>query len=85
MLCERPVLVKATPTDLKERFSLYTQGMAASMGNSLKKSASGFLDEQKDKAGQQVEDWVDEQKDSLFEALKQSLMDWLKEAIHFNS
>ncbi|NMC47805.1 MAG: hypothetical protein GYA52_13340 [Chloroflexi bacterium] len=85
MLSERPVLVKATPTDIKERFALYTQGMAASMGNSLKKSASGFLDEQKDKAGQQVEDWVDEQKDSLFEALKQSLMDWLKEAIHFNS
>lgn len=85
MLSERPVLVKATPTDLKERFALFTQSMAASMGDSLKKSASGFLDEQKDKASQQVEDWVDEQKDSLFEALKQSLMDWLKEAIHFNS
>jgi hypothetical protein len=85
MLSERPVLVKATPTDLKERFSLYTQGVASSAGNSLKKSASGFIDEQKDKASQQVEDWVDEQKDSLFDALKQSLLDWLKGAINLNS
>jgi len=85
MLSERPVLVKATPTEIKERLSLYAQSFFSSAGNSLKNSAAGFLDKQKDKASQQVENWVDEQKDSLFETLKQSLLEWLKEAINLDA
>ncbi len=82
MLSERPVLVQAIPTNLKERISLYLEGLFSSAGSSLKKSADSIIDTQKEKASQKVEEWVDEQKDSLFEMIKNSFMEWLKEAIN---
>ena len=82
MLNERPVLVKAVPTDLKERVSLYMQGFAQSAGDSLKNSAEDIIEEQKEKAGQEVEEWVDEKKESLFTMLKDSFMEWLDEALN---
>lgn len=82
MLSERPVLVKAVPTDLKERLSLYMQGAAQSAGESLKNSAENIIEEQKDKASQEVEEWVDEKKESLFTMLKDSFMEWLDEALN---
>jgi len=82
MLSERPLFIRAIPSDLKERISLYTSGIFSSAGDSIKDSAQDIVDEQKDKAGQQVKEWANEQKDSLLETLKQSLMDWLKEALN---
>jgi hypothetical protein len=82
LLSERPVLVKATPTDLQERLSLYAQNFFTSAGQSLKNSAEGILESQKEKASQEVEDWVDEQKESLFTMLKESFLKWLNEALN---
>lgn len=82
MLSERPLFLRAIPSDLKERLSLYTSGIFSSAGESIKDSAQNIVDEQKDKAGQQVKEWANEQKESLLESLKQSLLDWLKEALN---
>ena len=84
MLNERPVLVKAIPSDLKERLSLYLQGLFTSASQSIKNSTEDILETQKEKASQQVEEWVDEQKDSLFEMLKESLLEWLQEALNLD-
>ena len=81
MLSERPVLVKAIPTDLQERASLYAQGLITSAGQSLKSSANEIVESQKEKASQEVENWVDEQKESLFTMLKESFMEWLDKAL----
>jgi len=82
MLSERPVLVKAVPTDLKERLSLYLQGVAYNAGESLKGTAEDIIETQKEKASQQVEEWVDEKKESLFTMLKDSFMEWLDDALN---
>ncbi len=82
MLSERPVLVKAIPTDLKERLSLYMQGLFTSAGQSLKSSAEDIVESQKEKASQKAEDWVNEQKESLFTMLKESFMEWLDNALN---
>ncbi len=82
MLSERPVLVKAIPTDLQERASLYAQGLVTSAGQSLKSSANEIVESQKEKASQKVEDWVDEQKESLFSMLKESFMEWLDKTLN---
>jgi len=36
----------------------------------------------KKKASQEVENWVDEQKESLFTMLKESFLKWLNEALN---
>ncbi|MGV8025994.1 MAG: hypothetical protein AB2L18_05510 [Anaerolineaceae bacterium] len=82
LLSERPVLVKAIPTDLQERASLYAQGLVTSAGQSLKSSAQGIVESQKEKASQQVENWVDEKKESLFSMLKESFMEWLDKTLN---
>jgi hypothetical protein len=82
MLSERPVLVKAIPTDLQERASLYAQGLVTSAGQSLKSSAQGIVESQKEKASQEVENWVDEKKESLFSMLKESFMEWLDKTLN---
>lgn len=82
MLSERPVLVKAIPTDLQERASLYAQGLVTSAGQSLKSSANEIVESQKEKASQKVENWVDEQKESLFSMLKESFMEWLDKTLN---
>ncbi|MHB8807128.1 MAG: hypothetical protein ACYC59_06055 [Anaerolineaceae bacterium] len=82
MLNERPVLVKAIPTDLQERASLYAQGLVTSAGQSLKSGANEIVESQKEKASQKVENWVDEQKESLFSMLKESFMEWLDKTLN---
>jgi len=82
LLSERPVLVKAIPSDVQERLSLQMQGVLDSTGRSLKSSAQDLIESQKEKAGQEVEAWVDEKKESLFTMLKKSFMEWLDEALN---
>ena len=82
LLSERPVLVKAIPSDVQERLSLQMQGVLDSTGRSLKSSAQDLIESQKEKAGQEVEAWVDEKKESLFTMLKESFMEWLDEALN---
>ena len=40
------------------------------------------IESQKEKASQKAEDWVNEQKESLFTMLKESFMEWLDNALN---
>ncbi len=82
MLSERPVLVKAIPTDLKERLNLSMKGIFNSAGESLKSGAEDIIETQKEKANQKVDEWIDEKKESLFTMLKDSFMEWLDDALN---
>ncbi|HOJ00085.1 MAG TPA: hypothetical protein PLL88_00585 [Anaerolineaceae bacterium] len=83
MLSERPVLIKATPTDLKERLALSMQGLLTSAGKTIKNSAEDIVEEQKEKASQELEEWLDEKKESLFAMLKESFMEWLDKILNW--
>ncbi len=82
LLSERPLLVRAVPSELSERISLHLQGAVDSVRSSLKRNLESSLAAQKEKAAQALKKWMAEKEASLFAMLKESFLKWLNELLN---
>jgi hypothetical protein len=81
LVSERPVLISAKPTELKDSITLLASDSAAQAGKGLQGKFASFVQAQKAKAAEKVGAWVDEQQQSLMETLKVSFNQWLRKSL----
>jgi hypothetical protein len=81
LVSERPVLISASPSELKDALMMFARDSAADAGNGLKAKFSGFIQAQKINAAQKVGAWVDTQQQSLMQTIKDSFNQWLRKSL----
>jgi len=81
MVSERPVLISGRPANLKQSLSLLLADNAEQANQALQNKVSGWVQVQKTKAADQLDNWVVKQQASLLDKLRSSFQQWIRQSL----
>ena len=81
MVSERPILISGRLSNLKESLSAMLSENSEQAGRELQNRLTGWVQVQKNKAADQVGNWVAKQQASLLDILRSSFQQWIRQSL----
>ncbi len=81
MVSERPILISGKLSNLKESLSAMLSENSEQAGIELQNRLTGWVQVQKNKAADQVGNWVAKQQASLLDILRSSFQQWIRQSL----